>query len=94
MVKPRIAAPRWPAAISQAQSQEATMEETPLERAQRRVAEEQALAKAQADRVADLARRGLDTAQAEAVLAGIEQTLRFLHEDIAREQERAAGNQQ
>jgi hypothetical protein len=69
------------------------MDESPLERTQRRIAEEKALAEAQADRVADLARRGLDTAQAQAVLDALEQTLQFLYEDLAREQERTAGNQ-
>jgi hypothetical protein len=65
------------------------MDETPLERARRRVAEEEALVAAQAARVADLARRGLDTAQAQAVLYAFEQTLRFMREDLACAQEQA-----
>jgi 23S rRNA G2069 N7-methylase RlmK/C1962 C5-methylase RlmI len=47
------------------------------------------LAEVQVDCSVDLARRGLDTAEAEAVLNALEQTLRFLYEDLAREQERA-----
>jgi DNA-binding phage protein len=68
--------------------------ETPLEVAQRRVAEAQAHVNAQIARVADLARRGLDTTQAKATFAVFETTLRIMREDLAREQERAAGNQQ
>jgi hypothetical protein len=68
--------------------------ETPLERAKRRVAEAEAHVNAQVDRIAELTRRGLDTTQAKATLAVFEMTLRIMREDLAREQERAAGNQQ
>ena len=68
------------------------MNETPLEVAQRRVAEAEACVATQTARVADLARRGLDTAQAKATLAIFETTLRFMREDLIREQKRAAGN--
>jgi hypothetical protein len=68
--------------------------ETPLEVAQRRVAEAEAHVSAQVDRIAELTRRGLDTTQAKATLAVFEMTLRLMREDLVREQQRAAGNQQ
>jgi hypothetical protein len=68
--------------------------ETPLERAKRRVAEAEARVKDQAVRVAELARMGLDTTQAKATLAVFETTLQMMREDLAREQERSAGDQQ
>lgn len=66
--------------------------ETPLERAKRRVAEAQARVKAQAARVEQVARWGQDTTQAKATLDVFEGTLRLLQEDLAREQEREADN--
>jgi hypothetical protein len=77
----------------QDQTQEVTMDELLLEVAQQRVAEAWTQVADQAGCVADLARQGLDTTRAKAVLAIFEQTLRFMREDLAREQERAAGNQ-
>jgi hypothetical protein len=68
--------------------------ETPLEVAQRRVAEAEAHVSAQVDRIAELTRQGLDTTQAKATLAVFEMTLRLMREDLVREQQRAAGNQQ
>jgi hypothetical protein len=73
------------------------MDETPLDVAQRRVADghdAETHVNAQAARVEDLARRGLDKAQAKAVLAVFETTLRIMREDLTREQERVADNQQ
>lgn len=64
--------------------------ETPLERAKRRVAEAEARVKEQAARVEQAARWGQDTTQAKATLAVFERTLHLLQEDLAREQERAA----
>jgi hypothetical protein len=58
--------------------------ETPLEMAQRRVAEAQARVTAQADRVAEFIRQGRDTARAKAILVVFETTLRFMREDLAR----------
>lgn len=66
--------------------------ETPLERARRRVAEAQARVKEQAARVEQAVRWGQDTTQAKATLAVFEGTLRLLLEDLAREEEQAAGN--
>lgn len=65
--------------------------ETPLERAKRRVAEAQARVKAQAARVEQAARWGQDTTQAKATLAVFEGTLRLLQEDLVR-LEQATGN--
>lgn len=64
--------------------------ETPLERAKRRVAEAEARVKAQAARVEQATRWGQDTTQAKATLDVFEGTLRLLQEDLAREQEREA----
>jgi hypothetical protein len=64
--------------------------ETPLERARRRVAEAEARVKDQAARVEQAARWGQDTAQAKATLTIFEGTLRLLQEDLAR-LERATG---
>ena len=64
--------------------------ETPLERATRRVAEAEARVKEQAARVEKAALWGQDTTQAKATLAVFEGTLRLLQEDLAREQERVA----
>ena len=61
-----------------------THNETPLEVAQRRVAEAEARVNEQAARVADAARWGHDTTQAKAVLDVFEGTLRILREDLAR----------
>lgn len=68
------------------------MDETPLEVAQRHVAEAEARVAVQTTRVKDLAHRGLDTGQAQALLVLFEQTLRFMREDLVEEQERAAGS--
>lgn len=58
--------------------------ETPLEKAKRRVAEAEARVKEQTTRVEQSARWGQDTTQAKATLAVFEGTLRLLQEDLAR----------
>ncbi len=68
-------------------------EESPLELAKRRMVEAEERVKAQAARVAETARRGGDTTQDKATLAVFQTTLRFMLEDLIREQERAAGKQ-
>lgn len=64
--------------------------ETPLEIAQRRVVEAEARVEHQAARVADLRRRGLDTKQAEVILATFVETLRLMREDLAYQQWKAS----
>ncbi|WP_157272019.1 hypothetical protein [Azohydromonas aeria] len=61
-----------------------THNETPLEVAQRRVAEAEARVKEQAARVANAARWGHDTTQAMATLNVFETTLRLMREDLTR----------
>lgn len=63
--------------------------ETPLEMAQRHVVEAEARVEHQRDVVADLAGKGLDTRQAEAILAVFENTLRLMREDLAYAQQKA-----
>jgi hypothetical protein len=57
--------------------------ETPLELAQRRVREAQARVAIQREHIAELAREGRDTTQAQAILATFETTLRFMRQDLA-----------
>ena len=58
-------------------------QETPLELARRRVREAEARVASQRERIAELAREGRDTTQAEAILGSFETTLRFMRQDLA-----------
>jgi hypothetical protein len=57
-------------------------QETPLELAQRRVRDAEALVERQMERIAELAREKRDTSQAQAILATFETTLRFMRQDL------------
>ena len=63
--------------------------ETALETARRHVDEAQARVERQAAIVDELARRGSDTTQAEAMLATMRRTLALMHEDFARREAEA-----
>ena len=58
-------------------------QETPLELAQRRVRDAEALVEKQKERIAELAHQQRDTSQAQAILATFETTLRFMRQDLA-----------
>lgn len=58
-------------------------QETPLEMARRHVIEGEARVASQRERVAELAGQGLDTTQADEILATFEGTLRLMREDLA-----------
>ena len=64
-------------------------DETPLERARKRLFDCEALEAKQAARVADLKRRGLDTKSDEKVLAVMHKTTELMREDFIFEQQRA-----
>ena len=61
------------------------MDKSPQKGARRYVVEAAARVVAQLAQVADLARRGQDQTQALATLAVFEETLKLMHEDLARE---------
>lgn len=64
-------------------------QETPLEVAQRRVAEVEARMEIQAAHVADLEHKKRDTAEARAVLSALKRALRISREDLDIEKWRA-----
>ena len=63
--------------------------EPPLQMAQRHVEEGEARVARQAALVAELAQRGLETAQAESLLATMKEALGLAYDGLARERERA-----
>lgn len=63
--------------------------ETPLERAQKRLLDCENLEANQTAHVADLKRRGLDTKKDEEVLAIMKKITGFMREDVIIEQQRA-----
>lgn len=64
-------------------------DETPLERARKRLLDCEALEAQQAARVEDLKRRGLDAKSDEKVLAVMRKTTELMREDFILEQQRA-----
>lgn len=70
-----------------------TLLETPLEKAKRHVLEAEEQLIARIDLIATLASRGLDTAEAEARLVKLKQTLDLMYESLALLQENMAAAQ-
>lgn len=65
-------------------------DETPLERARKRLLDCEALEAQQAARVENLKRRGLDSKREEDILAVMKKTTGFMREDFMLEQQRAS----
>ena len=63
-------------------------DETALETAIRHVAEEEARVARQTGLIADLASKGIDTAEAQSLLGLLKDTLRLMYENLAHQQER------